>query len=247
MPFPIPRPVIDGLPSAAADGAGPSHQAGVPDRFNDGASRIDNGRHHAAAYLHPHHRLDTTARPTAYTPELADRILDGLADGRTLLDVCDDEGMPAARTVHRWAIDDVEGFAARIREAREIGCHHLADETIAIADNGRNDWMARRRANGTPQERAEFIVDRECVRRSALRIEARQWLVAKRMPQVYGARPEPEAQPAAGEDLKTAALAEVMRVIDRTQRGLPKDHVPVRIDDSGKWVFDGGEHDGEPV
>jgi hypothetical protein len=38
-----------------------------------------------------------------------------------------------------------------------------------------------------------------------------------------------------------------MRVIDRTQRGLPKDDVPVRIDDSGKWVFDGGEHDGEPV
>jgi hypothetical protein len=196
--------------------------------------------------LHPH-RLDTTARPTAYTAELAQRILDGLADGRTLLDVCDDAGMPAARTVHRWGINDVEGFAARVREAREIGCHHLAEETVAIADDGRNDWMARRRANATPEERAEFIVDRECVRRSGLRIEARQWLVAKRMPQVYGPRPEPEAPPATGEDLKSAALAEVMRVIALTAGRLPKDTKPVRVDDSGRWVYDGGERDGEPV
>jgi hypothetical protein len=155
--------------------------------------------------------------------------------------------MPTTRTVHGWAIDDVEGFAARLRAAREIGCHHLADETIAIADNGRNDWMARRRANATPEQRAEFMVDHECVRRSALRIEARQWLVAKRRPQVYGPRPEPEAPATTGEDIKRAMLAEAMRVIALTSGRLPKDDKPVRIDDSGRWVFDGGERDGEPV
>jgi hypothetical protein len=207
MPFPIPRPIIDGLPSAAAGEAEPSHQPGVQGSLDDAASRIETGRHlDAAASRPPHHRLDTSPRPTAYTAEIADRILDGLADGRTLLDVCDDEGMPAARTVRRWGINDVEGFAARVREAREIGCHHLADEVVAIADDGRNDWMLRRRANGTPEGRVEPIIYHEHVRRSGLRIEARQWLLAKRMPQVYGVRSEPEAQSATGDAFKERRL-----------------------------------------
>jgi hypothetical protein len=82
MPFPIARPVIDGVPSTPADEAGPSHRTGLPSCFDDGASGIDNGRNRdaAEARLRPHRRLDTTARPTAYTPEIAERILDGLAD-----------------------------------------------------------------------------------------------------------------------------------------------------------------------
>lgn len=226
MPFPIPKSVLDGLPSSTADAVGPSHQVGPSGRFNDRAPPIA-----------------ATIRPTTYTPELADRILDGLADGRMLPDICDEEGMPAPRTVHRWALDDVEGFAARMRQARDIGCHHLVDETIAIADNGRNDWMARRKAKGD----IDAIVDHEHVSRSRLRIEGRHWLAAKRMPHVYGPRPEPEAPPAAGDAVVRAVLAETMRVISLTEGRLPKDTKPVRVDETGRWVYDGGERDGEPV
>jgi hypothetical protein len=85
-------------------------------------------------------------------------------------------------------------------------------------------------------------LDHEHVRRSRLRFDARRWLLAKRMPRVYGVRPEPDAQPA-GRDI----LAEFFKAIADKGRGLPKDDVKIRLDENGKWVIDGGEHDGEPA
>jgi hypothetical protein len=50
-----------------------------------------------------HQRAGYCVQGVTFTPELADRILDGLAAGRTLFEIYEDEGMPATRTVHRWA------------------------------------------------------------------------------------------------------------------------------------------------
>jgi hypothetical protein len=60
-------------------------------------------------------------RPSLLTPELADRILGGLRTGRTLLDICQDDGMPHPVTVAKWAREDREGFAALYRQARQAG------------------------------------------------------------------------------------------------------------------------------
>ena len=62
-----------------------------------------------------------TPRATVYTAEIAERILTGLKNGRSLRAVCKDAGMPAQSTARRWILDDREGFAARYKEAREIG------------------------------------------------------------------------------------------------------------------------------
>jgi Bacteriophage Sf6, terminase small subunit-like len=62
-----------------------------------------------------------TPRATVYTAEIAERILTGLKNGRSLRAVCKDEGMPAQSTARRWILEDREGFAARYKEAREIG------------------------------------------------------------------------------------------------------------------------------
>jgi transposase-like protein len=56
-----------------------------------------------------------------YTAELAQRILRHLCDGRSLRAVCREEGMPSLNTVLKWVRDDHDGFAARYREACEIG------------------------------------------------------------------------------------------------------------------------------
>jgi terminase small subunit-like protein len=62
-----------------------------------------------------------TPRATIYTAEIAERILTGLKNGRSLRAACKDEGMPAQSTARRWILEDREGFAARYKEAREIG------------------------------------------------------------------------------------------------------------------------------
>jgi hypothetical protein len=58
-------------------------------------------------------------RPSHYTAEIAQRILDELAAGRPLDAVCHDDDMPPRSTVRQWVSDDREGFAARYREARK--------------------------------------------------------------------------------------------------------------------------------
>jgi hypothetical protein len=62
-----------------------------------------------------------TGRPPCYTAELAARVLDALSAGRTLGEVCAEDTMPCEVTVRKWVQEDVDGFAARYRRARQIG------------------------------------------------------------------------------------------------------------------------------
>jgi hypothetical protein len=118
---------------------------------------------------------------TLYTAELADRLLDELAEGRTLTNVCDDPGMPSRSTVRLWVREDREGFAVRYSQAREFGYHMWIDDIIDIADDGRNDWMERRRKDGSV-----FVPNRENIKRSRLRSNVRCWLLSNALPRLYG-------------------------------------------------------------
>jgi transposase-like protein len=60
-------------------------------------------------------------RPTLYTAEIAERILERLASGCSLSTLCRDEGMPPPSTVLDWVRQDRDGLAARYQDAREIG------------------------------------------------------------------------------------------------------------------------------
>ena len=72
--------------------------------------------------------------PTLYTAELAERILRELLTGRSLRDVCRDDGMPSEGTVRAWATEDREGFAAFYREARKMGERAIADRRNKLFD-----------------------------------------------------------------------------------------------------------------
>jgi hypothetical protein len=72
--------------------------------------------------------------PTLYTAELAERILRELLTGRSLRDVCQDDGMPSERTVRTWATEDREGFTAFYRQARKMGERAIADRRNKIFD-----------------------------------------------------------------------------------------------------------------
>lgn len=112
-----------------------------------------------------------------YSPEVADSILDGLMAGKVLSDVCNDLDMPSVRTLWKWVDEDREGFRARYLDAREIGFQTIADGTLKIVDDRRNDWIFQRREDGTTVR----ILDPQRVKRAELRVNARWRLLSKMM------------------------------------------------------------------
>jgi hypothetical protein len=116
-----------------------------------------------------------TGRPTVYTADIADLVLDELSDGRSLAAVCGDPGMPAPGTVRLWVAENREGFAPRYQTARQLGCDSLADQMRDIADDSSGDWIMRRKPDGT----TEYVADPDNIRRSRLRIKARYWLLTR--------------------------------------------------------------------
>ena len=108
-------------------------------------------------------------RPSIFSPELADRLCERLADGETLRAICRGEGMPDERTVRRWALDDVEGFSTQYARAREIGYQSMADDLTEIADA----------KDGDPA-------------RDRLRVDTRKWLLSKALPKIYGDKQQVE-------------------------------------------------------
>lgn len=125
-----------------------------------------------------------------------DRIIDEMSEGRTLSEICRQEGMPKRRTVYDWIDADPE-FAKQMDRAREIGCDAIADEEIEIADNGSNDWMKRHGKDGAE----EWVLNGEHVQRSKLRIWSRQQLRSKWHPKKYGDKTTHEHTGADGERL----------------------------------------------
>lgn len=72
-------------------------------------------------------------RPSLYCQETADAILDRLANGESLIDICETEGMPTRTTIRDWRKKYPE-FASAIARARADGTEARieADERIAM-------------------------------------------------------------------------------------------------------------------
>jgi hypothetical protein len=130
--------------------------------------------------------------------QIIDDIVAGLSDGVPLRELCRREGMPSWRTVYSW-MDADEGIATRVAQAREIGFEAIAEEILDIADDASNDWMERKRQNGT----VDIVLDSDHVQRSKLRIETRLKLLACWNPKKYGTKQTVDVGNKDGETLKT--------------------------------------------
>ena len=124
-------------------------------------------------------------RPSIYSPELADIILDRLRSGETLNAICRDDGMPAHSTVSNWATTNVEGFFDRYSRAREAGWHVIAEQIIDISDDSSADLRKG--------EDGKIFADQELVGRARLRVDSRKWLLSKMLPKIYGDKVEVNA------------------------------------------------------
>lgn len=113
------------------------------------------------------------AKTTALTPGIAvdfaegviEQLLDRIAEGQPLSQICADSRMPGTSTVYRW-LDEDEDFAGRFRARRAIGIHKMAEDCLFIADE--------------PPEDAVQVADKR------VRIDTRLRLAGKWLPSLYG-------------------------------------------------------------
>lgn len=132
-----------------------------------------------------------------YPESIKDTICESLADGQSLREICSRDGFPGKATVMRWLQAD-EAFRDQYARAKEIGVEALAEDILDIADDARNDWMARKDPEG---QNIGWIANGEAARRSQIRIDARKWLLAKLAPKKYGDKIETTHQ--AGDSIKS--------------------------------------------
>ncbi|MBY3524944.1 terminase small subunit protein [Rhizobium laguerreae] len=152
------------------------------------------------------------SRPTKYTQTIVDKICKRIADGESLRSICNDDAMPAKTTVMEWLCDDEKAaFRTKYAQAREIQADGFVDEMVEIADDGTNDWMEKKNADG---ETTGWQENGEAIRRSQLRIGTRQWIAEKLKPKKYGAKVELEHG-------VTGEVSQLLEVINGKTRGLP--------------------------
>jgi len=153
-----------------------------------------------------------TGRPSKFTDALFQEIMERIANGEPLRQICREEAMPSYRTFYDWIDRDDAllksesekvretslNLSARFARAREDGHDAIANECLEIADDGTNDWMEKKNQNG---EFVGYTLNGEHVQRSKLRIETRLKLLAKWNPKKYGEKVELSGPGEGGEHL----------------------------------------------
>lgn len=141
-------------------------------------------------------------RPKVYSDKIAKRICREMIKGRSVAKICKDADMPSEPTVYSWlqkgSANYQENFFKWYNDARIIRAERLAEEIIDIADDGTNDtYESYNKKTGA----LETIVDNDVIRRSELRVKARQWWVSKILSHKYGDKSQLEVTGAGGRPL----------------------------------------------
>ena len=102
--------------------------------------------------------------------DIIERICRGLVEGRSLRQVCEDDGMPNRQTVLNWLAEDAD-FSARCARARELQADVLLDRMGEIEEDtldGRTDPAAARAVLGSMQWRAAKLAPKKYSERHVL-------------------------------------------------------------------------------
>lgn len=118
-------------------------------------------------------KSETTAgRPTKYVRAVADRILFLHENGERIRASCEINGVPLG-TFLGWVHDDRDDISDRYARAQRCYAEVLLDECLEIIDDARNDYVEKKRNDGST-----FVAfDSEHVRRSEMRVGHRRWII----------------------------------------------------------------------
>lgn len=116
---------------------------------------------------------------STYTKEDGETICAALAEGHSLLSICEATGI-AYETARRWE-QDIPEHASNAARAREIGCHALAEQALKIADTPQLGVIRTVKPDGAIEERQEDMIAHR-----RLQIDTRKWLISKWASKIYG-------------------------------------------------------------
>lgn len=129
-----------------------------------------------------------SGRPSDFSPTIAARICDEIADGFSLVKVCEAEGMPHRSTVYDWLgrqEPECKAFADKYARAVEARAEKLAEEIITISDDDSGDFGFKKVRN-EDGESAEVFIDKDNIQRAKLKVDSRKWIASKLFPRKYG-------------------------------------------------------------
>lgn len=139
---------------------------------------------------------------TEFRQEIADKLLERLAEGESLRAICRDDDMPARSTVFKWLADPAHSaFVDQYARAREAQAEALFEDILEIADDKSGDVKIVGR-DGEERE----VCDTEFVARARLRVDARKWMAGKLAPKKYGEKITQEHTGADGAALPAAVI-----------------------------------------
>lgn len=132
------------------------------------------------AQCHPATQWQSSTRDAmAITDEQVSIICREVAGGKSMRQVCRDNGFDRSLVYDRLAVD--QAFSDQYARACNVRSDDVFDEIFDIADDATNDWMRDSGDTG-------WIAHGEHVQRSRLRIDARKWALARMQPRKYGDR-----------------------------------------------------------
>jgi hypothetical protein len=146
------------------------------------------------------HKGKKVGRPKeAFKQDIANEICIRLGLGEGLREICRDPSMPDKSTVMRWLASNA-GFRDQYAGAREAQADYMAEEILEISDEGKNDFMERRRRDGS----VEMAENHEAINRSRLRVD-----IARMAPKKYGDRVTTEHVGKDGGPIETANVTDI--------------------------------------
>jgi hypothetical protein len=176
---------------------------------------------------------------TEFSQELADRILDLMAEGNDLTTICKMENMPSQRTVRRWVHLHTE-FGEAYGKARVMLADFYLDQAIAIADDAKDDWLT--------DDKGRMRVDNEAVARSRLRVDTRIRLAEKLAPNKYGVKQQLEHSGPGGKPIEVVSDLHRVRALQvlLAARDGPLQLAHTHLDASEQWEQEAQEAGVEP-
>ena len=159
-------------------------------------------------------KAKVTPAPHAYDMSVADEVLDGIAAGGSLREVCGKPGLPSVTTFMRWLADERnENLRERYARARELQAEYMAEDILSIADE--ECTMVKADKHGSQdddgQGNTEVVFDSTAVQRNRLRVDARKWLLSKLAPKKYGDKVTQEHTGANGGAIQVASTVTFVR------------------------------------
>jgi len=139
------------------------------------------------------------AYATDEVAEIQERVITEIQTGRSLRQVCGDEGMPNFRTVQRWIVSD-GSFAVKYARARTAQADTLFDRMEAVEEAV---------SAGTMDSHAARVV-----------LDSMRWRASKLAPKVYGDRLDVQVSDTriSISGALAAAQARLVDVVDVTPR-----------------------------